>query len=46
MPYVSPTGGSRAPTPKPAPDPGRISMVAWRQPTGGVRSTTPSISKR
>jgi hypothetical protein len=46
MPYVSPTGGSRAPTPKPAPELGRISMVAWRQPTGGVRALTPSAGKR
>ena len=37
--YVTPTGGSRQPTPKPTPKPGRITMVAWRQPTGGVRST-------
>jgi hypothetical protein len=39
MSYVSPKGGSRQPTPKPCPTLGRITMVAWRQPTGGVRST-------
>jgi hypothetical protein len=38
MTYVNPTGGSRQPTPKPGPSVGRISMTAWRQPTGGVRS--------
>jgi len=37
MPYVTPTGGSRRPTPKPVPTPGRIPMVTWRQPTGGAR---------
>jgi hypothetical protein len=41
MPYVSPAGGSRAPTPKPRPSIGRVTMVAWRQPTGGTRTTGP-----
>ena len=41
MPYSSPKGGSRTPTPKPGPTLGRISRVAWRQPTGGVRTTRP-----
>ncbi len=40
MPYVTPTGGSRQPTPKPVPTVGRITMVAWRQPTGGARTTS------
>ena len=42
MRYVTPAGGSRTPTPKPAPKRGRIPMDAWRQPTGGVRSAPPS----
>jgi hypothetical protein len=48
MPYVTPTGGSRQPTPKPAPTLGRITMTAWRQPVGGVRpaSTTPPATRR
>ncbi len=40
MSYITPTGGSRHPTPKPGPSLGRVSMVAWRQPTGGVRSAS------
>ena len=46
MPYVSPTGGTRVPTPKPTPALGRISMVAWRQPTGGVRTAAPPAGTR
>jgi len=42
--YVTPKGGSRQPTPKPAPKPGHIPMVAWRQPVGGVRPTTGPLS--
>jgi hypothetical protein len=42
MPYVSPKGGSRLPTPKPGPRMGRITRVAWRQPVGGARSVAPS----
>jgi hypothetical protein len=38
--YKTPTGGTRAPTPKPSPKHVRIPMVAWRQPVGGVRSAT------
>ena len=41
MPYSTPTGGTREPTPKPGPKHVRISMTAWRQPVGGVRSATP-----
>jgi hypothetical protein len=40
MPYVTPTGGSRQPTPKPVPTLGRITMTSWRQPVGGIRSTS------
>lgn len=39
MPYITPTGGSRQPTPKAAPASTRVPMHAWRQPTGGVRNT-------
>jgi len=39
--YITPKGGSRQPTPKPEPNPGRIPMVAWRQPVGGVRPSAP-----
>ena len=46
MPYLTPTGGSRAPTVKPAPGLGRISMVAWRQPTGGARAVAPAPGAR
>ena len=46
MPYVSPRGGDRTPTPKPGPVLGRVSRVAWRQPVGGVRSTAPSVGRR
>jgi len=46
MPYATPIGGSRVPTPKPAPRVGRISMVAWRQPMGGVRTVAPSAGTR
>jgi hypothetical protein len=38
MPYANPVGGSRLPTPRPAPVPGHIPILAWRQPTGGVRT--------
>ena len=44
MPYVNPVGGSRLPTPRPAPSLGHITMVAWRQPTGGVR--TPAAPRK
>jgi hypothetical protein len=44
MPYVTPTGGSREPTPKPAPAVGRITMAAWRQPVGGVRPASPATA--
>lgn len=40
MRYVTPTGGSRQPTPKPIPTLGRVTMGTWRQPLGGVRSTS------
>jgi hypothetical protein len=40
MPYVTPTGGSRQPTPKPVPTLGRVTMTSWRQPVGGIRSTS------
>lgn len=47
MTYSTPTGGSRQPTPKPVPTLGRVTMVAWRQPIGGVRrSATPSPGTR
>jgi hypothetical protein len=47
MSYVTPNGGSRQPTPKPVPARGRITMAAWRQPLGGVRSTsTPAPGTR
>ena len=39
MTYTTPTGGTRQPTPKPEPKTGRIPKAAWRQPTGGVRSS-------
>jgi hypothetical protein len=39
MPYTSPTGGTRTPTPKPGPTVVRVPMYAWRQPTGGLRAT-------
>jgi hypothetical protein len=38
MPFVTPTGGSRQPTPKPGPTLGRVTMTAWRQPVGGTRA--------
>jgi hypothetical protein len=41
LPYVTPTGGSRRPTPKPGPTHLRIPMIAWRQPLGGVRGSHP-----
>ena len=41
MPYVSPQGGTRQPTPKPSPAIGRVPRSAWRQPSGGTRSTGP-----
>jgi hypothetical protein len=37
MPYVTPTGGSRQPAPRPIPTLGRLAMTSWRQPVGGVR---------
>ena len=46
MPYVSPRGGSRLPTPKPGPTLGRLSRLAWRQTIGGVRAAAPSASPR
>jgi hypothetical protein len=46
MPYVTPAGGSRAPAPKPGPQLGRISKLAWRQPIGGVRATAPTAGTR
>jgi hypothetical protein len=36
-PYSTPTGGTRAPSPKPGPTPGPVPMHSWRQPAGGVR---------
>ena len=46
MPYSSPKGGSRTPTPKPGPTLGRITRSAWRQPIGGVRpSASPGASR-
>jgi len=46
MPYVSPKGGDRTPTPKPGPTLGRISRVAWRQPVGGVRAIAATAASR
>ncbi len=47
MSYVPPSGGSRRPAPKPTPAVGRITMAAWRQPTGGVRpGTSAAIAPR
>lgn len=46
MTYETPKGGTRQPTPKPVPTLGRIPMVSWRQPAGGVRATTPSPGTR
>ena len=40
MPYTTPKGGTRTSAPKPAPKVGRVPMYAWRQPTGGVRTTS------
>ena len=45
MTYVTPTGGSRQPTPRPVPTLGRITMVAWRQPVGGVRPAAPATPR-
>jgi hypothetical protein len=45
LPYTTPKGGSREPTPRPGPTTSRIPMLAWRQPVGGVRTTTPPIGK-
>jgi hypothetical protein len=39
--YTTPVGGTRAPTPKPGPTHIRIPILAWRQPTGGVRGSHP-----
>ena len=46
MTYDTPKGGTRQPTPKPLPTLGRVPMHSWRQPAGGVRSTTPSPGAR
>ncbi len=40
LPYSTPKGGTRVPAPKPAPKLGPAPMSTWRQPTGGVRSTS------
>lgn len=40
LPYSTPKGGTRAPTPKPAPKLGPAPMTTWRQPVGGVRPAT------
>lgn len=37
LPYTTPTGGTRAPTPKPGPSQGPAPISSWRQPPGGVR---------
>ena len=37
LPYATPKGGTRAPTPKPEPRLGPAPMASWRQPIGGVR---------
>ena len=43
LPYTTPTGGTRAPTPKPQPKLGPATMTSWRQPIGGIRpGTTPA----
>jgi hypothetical protein len=39
--FKTPTGGTKAPTPKPAPRHGPAPMSSWRQPVGGVRSGVP-----
>ena len=46
MSYQTPKGGTRQPTPKPAPTLGRVPMVSWRQPAGGTRASTPSPGTR
>lgn len=37
LPYRTPVGGTRAPTPKPGPTQGPAPIGTWRQPVGGVR---------
>lgn len=37
LPYTTPVGGTRVPTPKPGPKQGPSPMSSWRQPMGGVR---------
>ncbi len=46
MEYRSPPGGVRRPTPQPVPSAGRIPMLAWRQPLGGIRVARPSALGR
>lgn len=38
--YRNPVGGTRQPTPRPAPKRGHIPMLAWRQPVGGVKPSS------
>jgi hypothetical protein len=45
LPYTTPVGGTRAPTPKPGPSQGPAPIHAWRQPVGGVRED-PTAPKR
>ena len=46
MTYETPKGGTSRPAPKPGPRPGRLPIASWRQPTGGVRSSTSSAGTR
>jgi hypothetical protein len=43
LPYSTPTGGTRVPTPKPEPKLGPAPIHTWRQPVGGVRPGTSAV---